>query len=941
MTDLMNTTAFDTTTRPGLSRRTMIAGTAWSVPAIVLTTALPSFAVSGAGTVTVFAAERIPAAGATTVTATVKDAASSPVAGDAVAFSGPSSAQFSPAVATTDGTGVASTQMDLGTPWAPAGTTGTITALAGSASASKAFTVTGANVVATSTNYGFRQVECAFPSAIVQMQSNGSGGGANLYLALLADGTVWSKQNTGTWSQIAGLSGVTQIAQGGQTAYAVLADGSVKAWGDNRYGQCGIGTTDSPQNTPVTVQGVTGVRQIVADYVTACAISGDQRIWVWGSGQAGQGGGGVSGNIPTPAPVPNLFNATSIALGWWNVYAVANGGQVYAWGDDQWGQLGNNGATGNSNVPVEVVGLSNAVQVASNYASGFALLADGSVKSWGRNAASWLGDGTGENRSAPVQVLTLTSGVSKLVMGNIASCAVMTDGSFRVWGWNLRGSIPGSEQYQSTPREFSMDAWPDVDLDRFRSSPGDNLFFLTKLSAMTSSATVTVSPAGAIPVAGAGTVVATADAAGQPAAGEIAVFSGPSGSSFSPSSRKLDSTGAGSTQVDLGTPWAAPGSTARIKAVVGTATGSRDIALVGANLAIAGDGYGLRTVQAELVFPSPIVQATSSRAAGNGSTFMVLLADGTVWTKGANATGQLGDGTTTDRATWAQVAGVAGVTKIALGKLTAYAVLQGGSVKAWGDNSVGQCGDGTTTGPRTVPVTVLNLSGVTQVASLATTAYALSGTSVFSWGAGTNGELGDGSAVSKSTPVQIPTGTLSNVTQIQAHEFGGFALTGSRIKSWGQNTVGQLGDGTTTNRLSPVFVSGITTATQIAGGWANGYALLSDGSLRAWGQNAGGQCGRGQVTTATYPTPTLISGFTAGASPSVTKVFSADNVGFALLSDGTVKGWGLNASGQLGDGTTTMRSRQQTVAPPSGFPGVDASRATSTGGADLLLIGSV
>jgi alpha-tubulin suppressor-like RCC1 family protein len=314
---------------------------------------------------------------------------------------------------------------------------------------------------------------------------------------------------------------------------------------------------------------------------------------------------------------------------------------------------------------------------------------------------------------------------------------------------------------------------------------------------------------------------------------------------------------------------------------------------------------------------------------------MVLLADGTVWTKGANGTGQLGSGSTTARSTWAPVSGLSGVTKIAAGQNTGYALLSDGSVKAWGYNSVGQVGDGTTT-LRLTPVQVSGLtSGVTQIAASNSAGFALmSDGSTRAWGANNIGQMGDGSTTNRLTPVQV-SGLLSGVTQVAAGGSTGYALlSDGSVRAWGANNVGQVGDGSTTNRLTPVQASGLTSGvTQVAAGISTGFALLSDGSVKAWGFGGLGQVGDGSTTNRLTPVP--VSGLTSG----VTQVAAGTNTGYALLSDGSVKAWGLNGNGQVGDGSTTNRPAPVSVAMPAGLVVQRLGTNSTTSYAAMIVMG--
>jgi alpha-tubulin suppressor-like RCC1 family protein len=315
---------------------------------------------------------------------------------------------------------------------------------------------------------------------------------------------------------------------------------------------------------------------------------------------------------------------------------------------------------------------------------------------------------------------------------------------------------------------------------------------------------------------------------------------------------------------------------------------------------------------------------TGTSLTGGASHSARLKQDGTVWAWGRNDYGQLGDGTTARRTSPVQVPGLTGVVALSARDHT-VALRQDGTVWAWGYNGQGQLGDGTTT-HRTSPAQVPGLSGVTALAAGAVHALALrqDGT-VWAWGNNRYGQLGDGTFTDRTSPVQVP--GLSGVTALAAGTYHTLALRqDGTIWAWGHNHYGQLGDGTNTNnRASPVQVQGLSGVTALAAGDRHTVALRQDGTVWAWGDNSLGQLGDGTNTPPTSPVQVQgLSGVTALAANGLHTV--------ALRQDGTVWAWGFNFSGQLGDGTTTDRTS------PVQVPGLSGVTALAAGGSHTLAL---
>ncbi|MDQ0059920.1 RCC1 domain-containing protein [Paenibacillus harenae] len=355
------------------------------------------------------------------------------------------------------------------------------------------------------------------------------------------------------------------------------------------------------------------------------------------------------------------------------------------------------------------------------------------------------------------------------------------------------------------------------------------------------------------------------------------------------------------------------------------------------------------------------VEAESSKSgvtmvSAGGSHSLVLRQDGTVWAWGNNYWGALGDGSTTDRYAPVQIKSIKEVDRVAaddshslallndgtvwewgitmpsaswddptanptpaqvtdnLGNKfdSAVAISEGsqhhlalksdGTVWAWGKNYSGQLGDGTSSDDyytRNIDQ-VKGLDSVTAISAGAAHNLAInSDGTVWAWGENLFGQLGDGSTTDRHTPVQVQ--GLDSVTAIFAGTWHSLALkSDGTVWVWGGNDHGQLGDGTTTIHTVPVQLPSITDVVYVAAGYKYSMAVKSDGTVWAWGENRFGQLGDGSTTD--RHTPVQVQGL-----DSVTAIIAGTWHSLALKSDGTVWAWGWNAYGQLGDKTTTNR----------------------------------
>jgi alpha-tubulin suppressor-like RCC1 family protein len=284
---------------------------------------------------------------------------------------------------------------------------------------------------------------------------------------------------------------------------------------------------------------------------------------------------------------------------------------------------------------------------------------------------------------------------------------------------------------------------------------------------------------------------------------------------------------------------------------------------------------------------------------------LAIKTDGTLWAWGYNGTGQLGLGDTATRVAPAQVGTDADWAAVDAGADHSVGIKADGSPYAWGYNGYGQLGGNFPMDSHVPTLTADGLAGWKAINAGANHTVAIKGNGTL-WACGRNnfGQLGDGTYANKYEVVQI--GTDTTWTLVSAGDEHTVAKkTAGSLWGFGKNLYGQIGDGTTTNRTAPVQIGSATDWDGFDTGAANTVALKTSGTLWCWGYNAYGQIGDNTTTNRTSPVQ-------IGSS-----LWRVVDIGyfdtFAIKGDTSLSSWGLNAVGQLGDGTTTNRLVPTTI----------------------------
>ena len=760
-------------------------------------------------------------------------------------------------------------------------------------------------------------------------------------LALCSDGTVaaWGRNDEGqlgnnskaqtnvpvvvstAGTALAGRT-VVALSAGVWHSLALCSDGTVVAWGKGEYGQLGLNTvTQTSVPTAVSVAGTAlagkSVIAISASGFHSLALCADGTVVAWGSNDYGQ----LGNNSRASSSVPVAVTTTSTALQGKSVIAVSAGfehslalctdGTLAAWGSNNRGELGNNNTTYHygsfgdlgfsteisSPVPVtvNVTGTALAGKAVAGISAGnlysVAQCADGTVVAWGTNQFGELGNSVSTLSSVASSVsITGTALSGKVVTAAFASAfhtlALCSDGTLAAWGSNSVGLLGnGSWTSSSVPVGVSTSPLP-VGARYMAVTRGTSHHVLALVALALPSVSATFTSAADVPVTENGY------------------------------------TATGQT-VNLALNFA-PETGAQLMVVKNT--GLDFISGTFANLA---QGQEVR-----LTFDGVTYRFVANYYGGTGNDLVLHWAGTQVWSWGENAHGQLGihssDNALSPVAVTATGA-LAGrtVTSVSAGYDHSLALCSDGKMFAWGRNILGQLGNGgkdDSDVPVAVSVEGTALVGRTVVGIAAGAQHSLalcSDGTVVAWGSNLTGELGDNSYTNSSVPVAVAVaGTALDGKSIVAVASGtGHSLalcSDGTVVSWGSNLFGQLGSGLGAYDMfgRPLLLSS-SKAVRVAGGalagksviaiasgGAHSLALCSDGSLAAWGWNIEGQLGNNSTFGSEVPLLVSREG-TILENREIIAISAGEYYSLALCADGTMVSWGLNNTGQLGNGSFT------------------------------------
>lgn len=788
-------------------------------------------------------------------------------------------------------------------------------------------------------------------------------------LALCSDGSVfqWSASPTSQPVEVHRLRtlrnrAVDVISSGHEFSLALCSDGTLVSWGRNIWGKLGIGTWDYPlydEPLPVDTSGVLAgktVRAISAGYNHAIVLCNDGTLATWGYNFYGELGNGLSGgnNSNTPVAVAQsgiLAGRTPVSMTaayQFCIVGLADGG-VAAWGE---GPLGK-GDSLSSSTPVEVFtrslasgerllsptpghySIHNLALVAIPHLPRLAIAHDSGIRVSNDRFTADLGPTTSGGQlettftlhNDGIEALAIT-GVS-IIGRDAADFSVVTSpppfiapgasaplvirftagsGLAREAGLEITSNDPDNGVFEiglaATVSSTLSAAWPDATT--------------VPLSATAFTATGSAVNLSLNHLPQTGTELKLVEITGMDfingrfsnlAQGQEVALT------FGGKTYRFVANYYGGSGNDLVLQWAA---------VQPFCWGLNSSGQLGDGTSTTRSLPG-RASAGVIAGRSPVAMAARSNHT------LALCADGGLAAWGSNSSGQFGRGNSTS----SNVPVAAGTTGVMVGKTVAaiatgsshtLALCTDGTLAAWGGNSSGQLGNGSTSSS-TNPVAVDQagvLAGRRVVAiaagNLHTLALCADGM-IAAWGNNFNGQLGDQTNADRSRPVEVTaSGALAGrrVVAIAAGAYHSMALCDDgTIATWGNNEFGKLGDGGTSNRNVPVAVdlTGVLAGKSVIGiaaGESFSLAWCDDGLITAWGDNSARQFGNGG--TVSSPLPVLVDMQNILGGRLARQVSAGRSHSLAQGPPGTPAAWGSNASGKLGDGTTSTRTRPVSVA---------------------------
>ncbi len=641
-----------------------------------------------------------------------------------------------------------------------------------------------------------------------------------------------------------------QISSRGEFTTAIKSDGTLWAWGSNRHGQLGDGTTIDRKQPTQEVTHANDWKSLSAGNLHTLALKKNGTLFSWGLNQNGQLGHST-GMLLISTPTQEISNASdwkSIATGLVHSVAIKNNGTLFSWGLNSSGQLGDNTRDDTAIPTQENTHSTNwsTVTVGDYYT--VALKTNGTLYAWGNNQFGQLGDNTTDHKSVPTQENTNASDWTSISAGWAHTLALKSDGTLWAWGLNSFGQL-GIGLYNATQlvpiQENTLSQkWEVISAGTYHSTAIKNNNTLWAW--------------------GSNYKYERGD--------------GNNNSLYSP------------IQIGTDEDWFA---------IEGSQYNTISLKKDGTLWAWGYNSWGQlgnSKIDSKYIPTKMDEQTTWKQVSVGKSHTLALKNDNTLWAWGSNSYGQLGDNTTQRKFMPTQEHSHAtDWVEISTGNGFSAGRKSDGSIWTWGGNRKGQLGQGDYA-ERIIPTP--EITGGTNWIRMCTgdehTVAIKSDGSIWAWGDNTFGQLGDASNTNRNTPVEEASHTSNWIDVSCGEDFTVARIIDNTVWSWGKNSNGQLGDGTTTNRN---FSVGEVTGSQwesISAGYAHTLAIKTDGTLWGWGYDSFGQLGNGESTSSTS-SPIQESSHALWAIAS-----AGHRTSLAIRQDNTLWAFGSNEKALLG-----------------------------------------
>ena len=747
--------------------------------------------------------------------------------------------------------------------------------------------------------------------------------GDSFSLALLADGTVWAWGQNGGGTLVVptpllGLPGIQAISAGFSHTLALANDGTLWSWGTGASGELGNGTTDA-SNVPRMVSGLSNVVAIAAGRRFSAAVESDGTLWMWGENEDGQLGLGDGSDRTTPVEV--MAGVAGVAAGSRHTIALKADGTVWAWGHNGGGQLGD-GTTTSRQTPAAIPGLTSVAAVAAGGMHSQARLTDGTTYAWGENSHGQLGDGTTTDRTTPVPVGALPNATA-IDAGEAHSLAVAADQGVRGWGSNAYGQVgDGTLDARSSPvivsgpsgilgvaggnhhslaaaTDGSLWAWGDNSSGQLGDGTGKMRLLPVKIrdGSLWLVATPTLAPVGG----------------SFSSAQTVSVYVATAGATIHYTTNGLDPTASDPTIPAGGSLTVASTQTIKARAfkagmapshVVAETYQIVESAVVAPVFAPPPGSYtSPQSVTISTATPDAVIRYTlDGTPPGFGSPVYsgpVSVASTSILSARAFKAGAFASPVTSGSYSIEGLSAAAPVISPSGGRSAAGRNVQVSSAEA------GVTLRYTTNGLDPTESDPVIASGASVIVDRTLRLSARA------WKAGLE-------------PSPVTSADFEVVGAVAAGGFHSVALRADgTVAAWGMNDYGQLGDGTTLRRVAPVNVAGLDGVVAIAAGNIHTLALKADGTVWSWGYNGDGLLGAGIADTQ-RASPVQVLG-SSGPLSGVVAIAAGVRHSLALKSDGTVWAWGFGYYGSLGLGTPSSQNRATQVPGVTGVTAIAAS----------------